>query len=63
VTSRTFLKQPAQRDRPQDARPRRFIGTRSGAKLRYGAALADALELDLGILPWPLAGLLAHLVS
>ena len=58
---RTFLKQPAQRDRPSDARLRRFIGTHSGAKALYGAALAAAL--DPACLPRPLEGLLAHLAS
>ena len=58
---RTFLKQPAQRDRPPEARLRRFIGTHSGAKLRYGAALAAAL--DLARLPRPLENLLAYLES
>jgi len=58
---RTFLRQPAQRDRPPDARLRRFIGTHSGAKLRYGAALAGVL--DLACLPPPLAGLVDYLVS
>lgn len=58
---RTFLKQPAQRGRPRDALLRRFIGTHSGAKARYGAALAGAL--DLARLPPPLKGLLADCVS
>lgn len=58
---RTFLKQPAQRGRPRDALLRRFIGTHSGAKARYGAALAGAL--DLARLPPPLEGLLADCVS
>jgi hypothetical protein len=48
----TFRRQPAQRDRPVDEQLRRFIGTRSGRKARYGQALAEAL--DLTALPTPL---------
>jgi OLD-like protein len=32
---RTFAKQPAQRARPRDQQLRRFLGTRSGRKIRY----------------------------
>jgi hypothetical protein len=37
---------------------RRFLGTRSGRKIRYGHVLAEAL--DLTQVPWPLARVLAH---
>ncbi|MEX2445776.1 MAG: TOPRIM nucleotidyl transferase/hydrolase domain-containing protein, partial [Dehalococcoidia bacterium] len=52
-----FRKQPAQRDRAVDAQLRRFIGTRSGRKLRYGRAMVEGL--DLGCVPRPLAAVLA----
>jgi len=42
----TFQGQPAQRGRPPGAQLRRFMGTRSGRKLRYATALVDALDLD-----------------
>jgi hypothetical protein len=56
---RIFERQPAQRDRPDRARLRRFLGTRSGRKIRYGAALVDALDLDR--MPAPLARLQARM--
>jgi len=43
---RRFQDQPAQRDRDLHAQLRRFLGTRAGRKVRYGALLVDALELD-----------------
>ncbi len=55
---RTFTRQPAQRTRPRDQQLRRFLGTRSGRKIRYGHVLAAAL--DLTRVPPPLAGLLAR---
>ena len=55
---RTFAKQPAQRARPREQQLRRFLGTRSGRKIRYGHVLAAAL--DLTRVPRPLAGVLAH---
>lgn len=42
---RTFQKQPAQRDRSTAEQLRRFMGTHSGRKIRYGALLVDALDL------------------
>ncbi len=54
----TFTRQPAQRNRPRDQQLRRFLGTRSGRKIRYGHVLAAAL--DLTRVPLPLAGLLAR---
>jgi hypothetical protein len=41
---RTFQKQPAQRGRPLAAQLHRFIGTRSGRKIRYGRLLVEALD-------------------
>jgi hypothetical protein len=55
---RTFAKQPAQRARPREKQLRRFLGTRSGRKIRYGQVLAGAL--DLTQVPRPLAGVLAR---
>jgi hypothetical protein len=50
----TFRKQPAHRDRGTDLR--RFIATRSGGKLRYARAFAQAV--DLARIPAPLTGVL-----
>ncbi|WP_030751641.1 TOPRIM nucleotidyl transferase/hydrolase domain-containing protein [Streptomyces griseus] len=56
---RTFLNQPAQRDRGPLPRMRRFLGTTAGRKIRYGRVLTDAL--DPARVPAPLDGLLASL--
>ena len=53
----TFTKQPAHRGAARDQQLRRFMGTRSGRKIRYGHVLAAAL--DLTRVPGPLAGLLS----
>jgi len=53
----TFVKQPAHRDEPRERQLHRFMGTRSGRKIRYGHLLAAAVDLDQ--LPRPLASLLA----
>jgi hypothetical protein len=53
----TFVKQPAHRGEPREQQLHRFLGTRSGRKIRYGYLLAAAL--DLTRVPGPLAGLLA----
>jgi hypothetical protein len=53
----TFTRQPAHRDTARDQQLRRFMGTRSGRKIRYGHLLAAALDLTL--IPAPLAGLLS----
>jgi hypothetical protein len=53
---RTFTRQPAHRGEDRDQQLRRFMGTRSGRKIRYGHVLAAAL--DLTRVPGPLAGLL-----
>lgn len=50
---RTFQNQPAQRGRPADQQLRRFLGTTSGRKVRYGRVLVEAL--DLTRVPDPLA--------
>jgi hypothetical protein len=55
----TFQKQSAQRGRPVDAQLRRFLGTKSGRKVRYGGLLVDAL--DLARVPEPLDRLLDFL--
>jgi hypothetical protein len=54
---RTFQRQPAQRGRPIEAHLRRFLGTRSGRKIRYGRLLVEALDLDR--VPAPLDAVLA----
>ena len=54
---RTFCRQPAQRGRTRAQQLRRFLGTRSGRKIRYGQVLAGAL--DLGRVPDPLSGVLS----
>jgi hypothetical protein len=54
---RTFTRQPAHRGEPREQQLRRFMGTRSGRKIRYGHLLAAAL--DLSRVPAPLAGLLS----
>jgi hypothetical protein len=46
VSFRRFQEQPAQRGRDLHRQLRRFLGTRAGRKVRYGALLVDALELD-----------------
>lgn len=53
----TFRKQPAQRGRAVDTQLRRFVGTRSGRKLRYGRAMVEALDPEC--VPRPLAAVLA----
>ena len=53
----TFTRQPAHRGAVRDQQLRRFMGTRSGRKIRYGRILAAAL--DLTRVPAPLAGLLS----
>jgi len=54
----TFTRQPAQRDRPREQQLGRFLGTRSGRKIRYGHVLAAAL--DLTRVPGPLAAVLSR---
>lgn len=56
---RTFQQQPAHRQRSDAARLRRFMGTRSGRKIHYGAVLVNALDLDR--VPLPLDGLLTSI--
>ena len=58
---RTLQRQPAQRARTPEQQLRRFIGTRSGRKLRYARLLVDAL--DPAEVPRPLDRLLAHALA
>jgi hypothetical protein len=58
---RTFCRQPAQRNRTRDQQLRRFMGTRSGRKARYGRVLAEAL--DPARVPRPLDRVLAHVAG
>jgi hypothetical protein len=53
-----FGRQPAQRGRTPQQQLRRFLGTRSGRKIRYGRVLAGAL--DLTRVPRPLDRVLAQ---
>ena len=55
---RTLQKQPAQQGKTHEEQLRRFMGTRSGRKIRYARLLVDAL--DLTHVPRPLDRLLAH---
>lgn len=55
---RTFAAQPAQRGGSDTRRLRRFMGTRSGRKIRYGRLLVEAL--DPARVPRPLTGVLAR---
>ena len=55
---RRFQRQPAQRSRPIEAQLRRFLGTRSGRKLKYARLLVQAL--DLGRVPEPHDWVLAY---
>ena len=55
---RTFQQQPAWQGRSSQAQLRRFIGTHSGRKIRYGRLLVEALELPS--VPRPLDRVLAH---
>jgi hypothetical protein len=55
---RTFQKQPAWRGQRIEHQLRRFMGSADRRKLRYARLLVDAL--DLGQVPRPLDGVLAH---
>jgi hypothetical protein len=56
VAFRSFQRQPAQRERPLEAQLRRFMGTLSGRKIRYGHLMVEAL--DISRVPPPLDGVL-----
>jgi hypothetical protein len=58
---RIMQRQPAQRSRTPEQQLRRFIGTRSGRKIRYGRLLVEALEPDQ--VPPPLEGVLDWVTS
>lgn len=55
---RTMQRQPAWRGRPVEDQLRRFIGVKSGRKVRYGRLLVEAVETDR--VPRPLRRLLEH---
>ena len=46
LSLRRFQAQPAQRGRPADQQLRRFMGTKSMRKIRYGRLLAATVDLD-----------------
>jgi predicted ATP-dependent endonuclease of OLD family len=54
----TFQKQPAHQGSSADKQLHRFLGTRSGRKIRYGRLLVEAL--DLSQVPRSLDSALAH---
>ncbi|MFF6813687.1 TOPRIM nucleotidyl transferase/hydrolase domain-containing protein [Streptomyces sp. NPDC012403] len=56
---RTFLNQPAQRERTAQQRLRRFLGTKKGRKIHYGRVLVEALHPER--VPAPLDDLLTSL--
>ena len=55
---RTLQKQAAWRGRPVEEQLRRFMGSGGRRKIRYARLLVEALEL--GDMPRPLGGVLAH---
>ena len=55
---RTLQKQVAQLGRPVESQLRRFLGSKSGRKLRYARLLVEAL--DLTKVPRPLDGVLSY---
>jgi hypothetical protein len=55
---RTLQRQPAHQQRSPEEQLHRFLGTRSGRKIRYGRLLVDAL--DLSRVPRSLDRALAH---
>lgn len=57
----TMQKQPDHRDRPIERQLHRFIGIRSGRKIRYGRDLAAELPDDA--IPRPLADLLVYMLD
>jgi hypothetical protein len=57
----TFQRQPAQRGRPIEAHLHRFLGIKSGRKIRYGRLLVEALDLDR--VPAPLDAVLTEVYS
>ncbi len=58
---RTLQQQPAHQGRSLQAQLRRFLGTRSGRKIRYGRLLVEALDLDR--IPRSLDRALAHVAE
>ena len=58
---RTFQNQPAWRGQHAERQLRRFIGTKSGRKARYGRLLVDAL--DLTRVPRPLEAVLTYALA
>ena len=58
---RTFQNQPQHRDGGAEAQLRRFMGTYSGRKKRYGRLLAESVDDDS--IPPPLEALIDHIRS
>ncbi len=61
LSFRRFQRQPAQQGRDTHSQLKRFMGTRSGRKIRYGSLLVAALAPDR--VPLPLRRVLAHAVA
>jgi hypothetical protein len=57
----TLQQQPAHRGRSTHEQFHRFLGTRSGRKIRYGRLLVEALDLER--VPRPLDRVLAHVCA
>jgi len=55
---RTLQKQPVWQGRPKEEQLRRFMGSGGRRKIRYARLLVEVL--DLGAVPRPLDGVLAH---
>ena len=55
---RTLQRQPAHRERAIEQHLRRFMGTRSGRKVKYARLLVQTI--DIGRMPCPLEGLLDY---
>jgi len=58
-TFRLMQRQPAQRDRSLEQHVHRFMGIRSGRKIRYATEMVDQIPLD--VVPEPLAGVVRYL--
>jgi hypothetical protein len=57
---RTLQRQPAWRERDDEAQFRRWLGAGARRKIRYASLMVDALDLDR--VPAPLARLLTHIL-
>jgi hypothetical protein len=58
---RTLQKQPPWRGRRREEQLRRFMGSGARRKIRYARLLVE--ELDVGRIPRPVEGVLAHVIA